>query len=356
MLKDKKQKILIIAEAGVNHNGEIRLAKKLIDIAKKSGADFIKFQNWQAEELVTRNAKMAPYQIKNTKKKTRQINLLKPLELKKEYYSILKKYSKTKKIGFLSSPFDEKNYKYLSRELNCKLIKIPSGEINNFFMLTEVNLEKERLIISTGMSKLKEIADTLNFIAKKKIYKAHNDEIRIINIKSYNYIKNKISLLHCVTDYPVQEKFANLKCIKTLKDNFKLNTGYSDHTQGILAPIIAVSLGAKIIEKHLTISKKMSGPDHKASIEGKEFAIMTKNIRSYEKMIGTGFKDIQKCEIKNMKIAKKSIVAKKKILKGEFFGFNNLTAKRPVGGRKPSELFKYIGKRSKKNYNKDDFI
>lgn len=356
MPRDKKQKILIIAEAGVNHNGEIRLAKKLIDIAKKSGADFIKFQNWQAEELVTSNAKMAPYQIKNTKKKTRQINLLKPLELKKKYYPILKKYSKIKKIGFLSSPFDEKNYKYLSHELNCKLIKIPSGEINNFFMLNEVNLEKEKLIISTGMSKLEEIADTLNFIAKKKIYKAHNEKISIINIANYNYIKNKISLLHCVTDYPVQEKFANLKCIQTLQNNFKLNTGYSDHTSGTLAPIIAVSLGAKIIEKHLTINKKMSGPDHKASIEGKEFAEMTKNIRSYEKMIGTGFKDIQKCELKNMKIAKKSIVAKKKILKGEIFGFNNLTAKRPVGGRKPSKLFKYIGKKSKKNYDKDDFI
>lgn len=223
-------------------------------------------------------------------------------------------------------------------------------------MLNEVNLEKEKLIISTGMSKLEEIADTLNFIAKKKIYKAHNEKISIINIASYNYIKNKISLLHCVTDYPVQEKFANLKCIQTLQNNFKLNTGYSDHTSGTLAPIIAVSLGAKIIEKHLTINKKMSGPDHKASIEGKEFAEMTKNIRSYEKMIGTGFKDIQKCELKNMKIAKKSIVAKKKILKGEIFGFNNLTAKRPVGGRKPSKLFKYIGKKSKKNYDKDDFI
>ena len=162
------------------------------------------------------------------------------------------------------------------------------------------------------MSKIKDIADTLNFIAKKKIYKVDNDKIRIINTKSYNYIKNKISLMHCVTDYPVQERFANLKCIETLKNNFKLNTGYSDHTQGTLAPIIAVSLGAKIIEKHLTISKKMSGPDHKASIEGKEFAEMTKNIRSYEKMIGTGLKAIQKCEIENMKIAKKSIVAKKK--------------------------------------------
>ena len=167
MPKNKNQRILIIAEAGVNHNGEIRLAKKLIDIAKKSGADYVKFQNWQAEDLVTSNAKMAPYQVKNTKKKFKQINLLKPLELKKKYYSILKKYSKIKKIGFLSSPFDEKNYRYLSKELNCKLIKIPSGEINNFFMLNEVDLKKEKLIISTGMSNLKEIAEAINFIAKK---------------------------------------------------------------------------------------------------------------------------------------------------------------------------------------------
>ncbi|MDA7780399.1 N-acetylneuraminate synthase family protein [Candidatus Pelagibacter sp.] len=356
MLQTKNQRVIIIAEAGVNHNGKIKLAKKLIDIAKNCGADFIKFQNWQAKDLVTNYAKMAPYQIKNTKKNFNQIELLKPLELKKKYYPVLKKYSKIKKIGFLSSPFDEKNYRYLTKELGCKLVKIPSGEINNFFMLNEVDLKKEKLIMSTGMSNLKEIAQAINFIAKSKVYKVHNNKVKLLNIKKYNYIKDKISLLHCVTDYPVQEKFANLKCIKTLINNFKLNVGYSDHTSGILAPIIAVSLGAKIVEKHLTINKKMSGPDHKASIEENEFLEMTKNIRSYEKMIGTGFKDIQKCEIKNMKIARKSIVARTKILKGEIFNFSNLTAKRPASGKRPSDLFEYLGKRSKKIYKKDDLI
>ena len=258
-------KVIVIAEVGVNHNGKIKIAKKMIKIAKNCGADYVKFQNWKANNLVTENAKMAPYQIKKKKKKQRQIDLLKPLELKKNDYFILKTFANKNKINFLSSPFDEENYLFLTKNLKCKEIKIPSGEINNFLMLSNINLKKEYIFISTGMSNLEEIAHTLNFIAKKKVFKVKKSRIIINDKKKLLFLKKRLCLLHCVTDYPVDDKFANLNAIKTLEKEFQLNVGYSDHTAGILAPIIAASLGAKVIEKHITLNKRSKGPDHKAS-------------------------------------------------------------------------------------------
>ena len=351
-----KRKIKIIAEIGVNHNGNLSLAKKLILTAKSCGADYVKFQNWKAEDLVTKNAKMAKYQIKNTKKKIKQIDLLKPLELKNNSYRILKKYASKSKIQFISSPFDVKNFDFLSDELLSKIIKIPSGEINNYLMLSRVNLNKHKLLISTGMSSINEISKTLNFIAKKKIYVFKKNKIKINNNKIFKFLKKKICLLHCVTDYPVPNQYANLRAIETLSKFFKLPVGYSDHTLGISAPLIAASVGAKYIEKHLTIDKNLRGPDHKASLNPVEFKEMVKQIRNYEQMIGNGIKKPQKCELINMKIARKSIVASCYILKGEMFTKNNITVKRPAGGLDPTRYFEILGKKAKKNYMKDQKI
>lgn len=349
-------KVEIIAEIGVNHNGSIPLAKKLVKIAKHSGADFVKFQNWKAESLVTKDAEMASYQKMNTKKRFKQIKLLKPLELKDKDYFTLFRYCNKNKIKFLSSPFDELSYEFLSNKLKCKIIKIPSGEINNFLMLNKVNLKKQKVFISTGMSTISEIAKCINFIAKSKIYTIKKNNVKIRLKSKLNFLKKKIIIMHCVTDYPVQDNFANLRAIKTIKDTFKLPVGYSDHTIGVIAPVIAVSLGAKLIEKHLTLNQNLIGPDHRASLNPAQFKLMVNNIRTFEKMMGDGIKSPQICEKKNMKVARKSIVAKKNIKIGESFTFKNITVKRPSGGKDPSQYFELIGKIAKKNYSKDQKI
>lgn len=352
----KKNKIYIIAEIGVNHNGKMSLAKRLIKYAKYCGADFVKFQNWKAENLVTNDAKMANYQIRNIKKRFKQIDLLRPLELREKDYFILNEYARKMNIKFISSPFDEESYQFLANKIKCKIIKIPSGEINNFLMLKNVNLNQQKVFISTGMANMNEIANCLNFIAKCQVYKIGKNKIEIKKKTKLNFLKKKITLMHCVTDYPVSDYFANLSAIKTMKKIFKLPVGYSDHTKGNIAPVIAAAFGARLIEKHLTHNQNSKGPDHKASLNPSEFKIMVQNIRTFEKMVGNGIKSPQICEKDNMKIARKSIVAKQEIKKGETFTLKNITVKRPAGGKDPSQFFKFLGKRAKKNYTKDQKI
>lgn len=353
-MKLKGKKTYIIAEAGVNHNGKISIAKKLVTAAKNAGANAVKFQSFITSNLVTKDSSMAEYQIKNTGKNNTQYEMLKKLSLKNKDYLILKKFCKKKKIDFLTSVFDEQSLDFVQNRLKNHMIKIPSGELNNFFILDLLKKNKT-IILSTGMSSLKEIAISINRIFKLKIYTFKKGLIKV-NHKLLNKIKKNIFILHCVTDYPVKNEFANLKAIKFLKKNLKLNIGYSDHTKDILAPIIAVSYGAKIIEKHLTLSKKMSGPDHKASLEEDEFKKMCLSIKKAEQLIGEGDKKIEKCEIKNIKVARKSIVAKKYIKKGEKFSLTNMTAKRPFNGISPDKLDLFLNKVSKKNYKKDDLI
>lgn len=355
MILNNNSKTFIIAEIGVNHNGSIENAKKLILAAKKSGADAVKFQNFKAELLVTKKAPMADYQIKNTNSKKTQYNLLKKLELSHENYKYLINFSKKNKIKFLTSIFDEKSLEYVKKKLKINLIKIPSGELNNFLMLSKINLKKEKIILSTGMSNIHEIMNAINIISKNKIYSKSRNKI-LINNKNFKKIKNKLFLLHCVTDYPVKNQYANLSAIQTLSNNFQLTIGYSDHTLGKIAPVAAVAYGAKIIEKHFTLNKKDLGPDHKASLEPEEFKSMVKNIRIIEKMRGNGLKKLEKCEFKNIKIARKSLVAKKNIKKNQVFTIFNLTTKRPGTGKPASLFFKYLGKKSKKNYLKDELI
>jgi N-acetylneuraminate synthase len=355
ILKDyiKNNKVCVIAEIGVNHNGKLSIAKKLIKIAKRSGADVVKFQNFNSNDLVTMSAKKAKYQKLNTKNNNSQYSMLKMLELKNKDYFELKKLANSLKLGFLSSPFDNKSLSFLQNELKINTIKIPSGEITNFKLLSK--LKNNSVILSTGMSNLNEIAEAINVIFHKKIYSIKK-EIKIIDKKFYNKIYDKIIILHCVSDYPVKESFANLLAIKQIKDTFQLRVGFSDHTSELLAPSIAVVLGCVVIEKHLTINKKLEGPDHRASLNPIEFSQMVNQIRRVELMLGDGIKKLEKCEINTRKIARKSLVALKNIKKKEKFTEKNLTTKRPGTGVPASQFFKYIGTRSKKNYKINDLI
>ena len=335
MKKDKKKKTIIIAEAGVNHNGNFNLAKKMIIEASKIGVDFIKFQTFSADTLTTKYAKKPPYAI--SKKNPFQHAMLKNLELKKKNFYKLKKICKKYKIGFLSSAFDIENLKFLNK-LKLEFFKVPSGEINNVPYLRQVAKFKKKIILSTGMSNLKEISFALNTLKK-------------VGVK-----KTKIFLLQCNTDYPSPLEDANLNVINLYKKKFNVQVGYSDHTSGIEASTAAVTLGAKIIEKHFTLNKKFNGPDHKASLDVKEFRTLVKSIRNVEIAMGNPYKNITPSEKKNIKLVRKSLVARTNIKKGEVFNEKNLTAKRPGVGKPPSLWDNYIGKKAKKNYIKDQLI
>ncbi len=351
-----KEKIYLIAEAGINHNGKLSYAKKLISEAKKSGANAIKFQSFFAENVVTKSAKKADYQIRNTKNSGTQFSMIKNLELKNKDFYTLKKIAKLNNIDFISSVFDNESLSFVMNDLNLSIIKIPSGEITNYLLLRQINLEKNYVFLSTGMSNIKEIVNAINCMCKSKVFIIKKNLTKIKNKKLFNKIKKKIFIFHCVTDYPVKDENANLNCIETLSKNLKLNIGYSDHTIGTNAPLIAISKGAIVIEKHFTLDKKMKGPDHKASLNPGEFKELSNKIRQYERMIGNGEKKIQKCELKNSKLVRKSIVAKKDINKNTIFNLKNLTCKRPANGLSPFLIKKLLNKKSKKNYTKDQLI
>ena len=330
-------KVTIIAEAGVNHNGDLNIAKKLIDIAKFSKADYVKFQSFKTDELLLKNAKKAEYQIKNTKNKDNQYQMLKKLELSEIIQLKIKEYCLNQKIKFLSTAFDIKSLDFL-KKIGLNTFKIPSGEITNTPYLRHVGSFKKNIILSTGMSDLKEIDFALNVITKA------------------GTPLNKITILHCTTDYPTKPKDVNLKAIKTLQDFFGTKVGYSDHTLGIEIAIAAVAMGATLIEKHFTISRNNEGPDHKASLEPDELVSLVENIRKIEISLGNGDKKVQKGELNNIKVARKSIVARTKINKGDVFTEFNLTTKRPGTGISPQEWDKLIGRKSLKNYLEGMFI
>lgn len=334
----KKRKTLIIAEAGVNHNGEIKIAKKLIDLASQAGADYIKFQSFKTENLVTKNAMKAKYQIRNNNKSNQsQFKMLKKLELSRKDHIQLIDYCKKRKIKFLSSVFDIESFDLLNA-LNQKIIKIPSSEINNIPLLRYISKFNKKLIVSTGMSSLLDIKKNIKILTKN-----------IINIRN-------ISVLHCISSYPTLDSEVNLKVISTLKKAFKCRIGYSDHTEGIEIPIAAVALGAEIIEKHFTLNKHLSGPDHRISLDANEFKTMVNYIRNIEKALGSSKKVPMKSEMKNYDFIRKSIVAKKIIKKGDIFSEKNLTVKRPGNGISPLNWDKLIGKKSEINYKPDMLI
>ena len=330
-------KTIIIAEIGVNHNGNVVLAKKLIDLAKKSGANYVKFQTFKAQNLVCKNTKAAEYQNRNLEKKDSQYNILKKLELSENDYKSLLKYSQKKKIKFLSSPFDLESLNLLYR-LKIFDIKIASGEITHYIFLKKLAKFAKKIFLSTGMSTIEEVSKAINILIKNGMP------------------KKDIVVLHCHTNYPTQLKEVNLLAMKSMKKKFKINVGYSDHTEGEETAIAAVALGAKVIEKHITLNKKLRGPDHKASMEPENFIKYVKAIRKTETLLGSKIKKPTKVELKIKKIVRKSIVAKKLIKKGEIFSHLNIICKRPEGGISSIYWDKVIGKKSKKNFRTDQFI
>ena len=331
-----QNKTIIIAEAGVNHNGKFSLAKKLIDIAKDSGADIVKFQTFRSENLVTKKAKKANYQKKHLPNES-QYKMLKKLELSFEEFIKLKKYASKKKIEFMSTGFEIDSLEFL-KKLKLQRYKIPSGEITNYPLLRFIGSLKKKVILSSGMSTLQDIKSALNVI-----------------VKSGTKLKN-ITVLHCNTAYPTPFKDVNLNAMTTIKNKCGVDVGYSDHTLGIEVPIAAVTLGAKIIEKHFTINKNLPGPDHHASLEPEELKKMISSVRIIEKSLGSYSKLTSSSESINKKIVRKSIVAYKDILKGNIFSKNNLTTKRPGNGISPMMINKLLGKKSKKYYKIDEKI
>lgn len=330
-------RVFIIAEAGVNHNGSLKMARHLVDVAVKSGADAVKFQTFRAEAVVVPTLEKAKYQIKNMGTSEPQLEMLKKLELSTKAHGELVKYCKKKGIVFLSSPFDLKSVDLLHR-LGLKIFKIPSGEITNLPYLRKIGRLRKKIIISTGMSNLEEIKTALSILTKAGV------------------VKKDITVLHCNTEYPTPLEDANLSAMLTIRDVLKVNAGYSDHTLGTEVSIAAAALGARVIEKHFTLDRNMEGPDHRTSLEPEELAAMIKAIRNIEKSMGDGVKDASPSERKNKLIVRKSIVAFMDIKKGELFTEENLTVKRPGTGINPMEWYKIIGKSAKRNYLKEEPI
>lgn len=331
--------VIIIAEAGVNHNGSIDLAKKLIDAAVYAGVDFVKFQTFKSESLVSKSAKKAVYQIANTNDISEsQFQMLKKLELSKDQHYEIVSYCKEKNISFFSTAFDIESLEFL-KELGLTMVKIPSGEITNLPYLRKAAELFSEIIISTGMSTMNDIEQAVNVFLKA------------------GHIHNNISIMHCNTEYPTDMKDVNLLAMKNIQQKFKTKVGYSDHTLGTEVPIAAVALGAKIIEKHFTLDRNLPGPDQLASLEPNELKFMVDCIRNIEVAIsGSGEKYPTESERKNIQIARKSIVAKTNILKGEVFSEKNITTKRPGNGLSPMQWDNVIGKIAGKFYNEDDLI
>lgn len=330
--------VLIIAEAGVNHNGSLELAKQLIDKAVEAGVDIIKFQTFKSEKLVSKDAKQAEYQQKNIGKKGEgQLAMLKKLELSHEYHEELMAYCREKGIRFFSTAFDMDSIDYL-HSLNMGLWKIPSGEITNYPYLRKIAQYQEPVILSTGMCELNDIEAALNVLLE------------------FGAKKEQITILHCNTEYPTPLGDVNLKAMLEIGEKFGVQVGYSDHTKGIEVPIAAVALGATVIEKHFTLDKNMEGPDHKASLEPEELKAMVSAIRNIELALGTGHKTISESERKNIEIARKSIVSACPIKKGEMFTEENLTVKRPGTGISPMRWNEIVGQTARKDFEEEEMI
>lgn len=350
----------IIAEAGVNHNGSLDLALKLVDVAVQAGVDAIKFQTFKTEHLVTKSAQQAEYQKKNMKKASSQYDMLKKLELSYENFKIIKQYCDEKKIMFLSTPFDLESVDFLIRKLGINIIKIPSGEITNAPYLHKIASYGVNVILSTGMATKEEIHHALAFLAYGF---AGKTDVTFTKVKNFYrteeakiFLQEKVSLLHCTTEYPVPYEDVNLRAMDDMREEFRLPVGLSDHTEGIVVPIAAVARGATIIEKHFTLNKTLPGPDHKASLSPNELKEMVQSIRIVEKALGEKQKRPTKTELKNKSVARKSLVASRAIKQGEIFTFDNLTVKRPGTGVEPYYYWDYIGKEVKRDYKEDEVI
>jgi N,N'-diacetyllegionaminate synthase len=336
MSKDRR-KVFIIAEAGVNHNGSLKLAKELVLAARDSGADAVKFQTSKAERMISAFAEKAEYQKRTTGASESQLEMAKRLVLDEDAHRVLMDDCRRNGIAFLSAPFDMESVDLLDR-LGLRTIKIPSGEITNLPYLRKIGLLRKRIIMSTGMADLKEIRNALDVLT------------------GCGTPKEDITVLHCNTEYPTPFEDVNLSAMLTIRDAFNVDVGYSDHTLGVEVPIAAAALGASVIEKHLTLDRRMEGPDHKASLEPEEFKTMVRAIRNIELALGSAVKKASPSESKNIAVARKSIVASTEIKKGEAFTGENITAKRPGTGISPMEWDCVIGRAAKRNFKPDEAI
>ena len=327
--------VLIIAEAGVNHNGNLDLALKMVDEAKRAGADIVKFQTAIPEKVISKYADKAEYQKKTTGNEESQLEMCKRIHLKLSDYDIIKKYCEEVGIEFLSTPFDLESIDYLEK-LGMRLWKIPSGEITNLPYLIKIAKTGRPVIMSTGMAELNEVEEAVNVLKENGV--------------------GEITLLHCTTEYPAPFESVNLRAMNTLREKFETEVGYSDHTVGFEAAVAAAVLGASVIEKHFTLNHNMEGPDHKASLEPEEFEVMVNNIRLIEKALGDGVKQPAEAEKKNIAIARKSIVAAKDIKKGEILTEENITVKRPGSGISPMKWFEVLGTEAVRDFGEDELI
>lgn len=329
--------VFIIAEAGVNHNGSIDLAKKLINEASDAGADAVKFQTFKAENLVSKSAQKADYQKETTDREESQFEMIKKLELDIDTHEELIAYCQTKNILFLSTPFDHESINLLD-ELELEVFKIPSGEITNLPYLRHIGSLGKRVILSTGMADIGEIEDALDILTEAGTK------------------KENITVLHANTMYPTPMEDVNLRAMVTVGNTFDTAYGYSDHTLGIEVPIAAVAMGASVIEKHFTLDRKMEGPDHRASLEPDELAAMVTAIRNIELALGSGIKKPSPSEMPNMAVARKSIIAKREIKAGEMLTEENLSIRRPGSGISPMRWNEIVGTPARKDYGEDELI
>ena len=330
-------KTIIIAEAGVNHNGSLDMAKELIKIASEAKADYVKFQTFKAINIITKNAEKANYQKNTTDQRENQFDMVKKLELNKEMHIELINYSKNKNIKFLSTPFDHDSIELL-KDLGLEIFKIPSGEITNLPYLRHIGKLNKKIILSTGMSDMNEVKNALDILVNSGTKKSN------------------ITVLHANTEYPTPMEDVNLKAMVKIGKELDINFGYSDHTSGIEVDIAAVALGACVIEKHFTLDCNMEGPDHKASLEPDQLKEMVKAIRNIELALGNDIKKPSKSELSNIQIVRKSIVAKTKIKKGDILNENNLAVKRPGNGISPMKWDEIINTRATKDYKEDELI
>lgn len=328
--------VYIIAEAGVNHNGRLDLALKLCDAAKEAGVDAVKFQTWKTENIVTASARQAAYQTENTGVEESQYDMLKKLELSYAQFEEIQQYCKKIGIDFLSTPDEEESLEFLMNTLHLPMVKIGSGEVTNIPYLRTIASYQKPVILSTGMSTLAQVATAYDTLLKAGA--------------------PSVSLLHCTTNYPCPYDEVNLRAIQTLKDAFKCQVGYSDHTMGTEIPVAAVAMGAEIIEKHFTLDCNMEGPDHKASLEPQELKLMVQQIRHIESALGDGIKRPNKSEAENAKVVQKSILARRPIKKGELLTADNLTVKRAGSGISSVYWDVIVGTRAQYNFDIDEPI
>lgn len=358
---NKRKRIYIIAEAGVNHNGSLDLARKLVDAAADAGADAVKFQTFKAEALVSDLAPKADYQKETTNAVESQLDMLRKLELDEAAHQVLAEHCRVRGIQFLSTPFDEGSIDFLVKKIGVRLIKLPSGEITNAPLLLRAAWTRKPIILSTGMSTLIEIRTSLGVLAfgytQRKMKPSLTEFRDAFQSKTgQRALRANVTLLQCTTEYPTLFNQVNLRAMETMRTAFGLPVGLSDHSVGIAIPIAAAALGAAVIEKHFTLDRNLPGPDHKASLEPNELCQMVKSIREAEAALGSGRKVPAPSELKNQKIVRRSLVALRNIARGEVFSLENLGCKRPGTGASPLKYWQMLGKKADKNYQRDEMI